>query len=509
MKANIPSHVIGIDVGTTSIKGMLVNNSGEILEFGKQEYSLETGESGICEVDAEIYWRVTCEIIQQLILNSDVDRNRITGIAFSSQGETLIAVDREGMPLCKAIVWLDNRSDQEAEEIKNHFSEQHVMDITGQPEVLPSWPATRVLWLRKNEPRVFEQAAKYLMVEDFLMFRMTGRYCTEYSVSSSTLYLDISKKKWWPEMIEFMNITEEQLPALMPSGEIVGALTPKAAQETGLSEGTFCVTGAYDHAAGAIGSGNIYDGDATLTIGASMAMCNTLDQPLFDRSLNLPCQCHAINGLYFLHAYGPTAGMVLRWFKDEFGQQEIMEAEENNVDVYDLLVQQAEKIPAGSDGLVMLPHLMGTGSPEFNSKARGVFAGITLGMHKGHFIRAIIESVSLMIRHNLEVMRNNGIDVNVIHVLGGASKSNLWNQVLADATGLPVITLQNTENAVMGACLLAAVGTGVFEDLETACRTFVGTDRQFDPHPSNHALYNTLYKKYVSLCRSLEDYWKQ
>lgn len=494
-------------MGTTSIKGMLVNNRGEIVEFGKQEYSFETGKGGICELDAEIYWEVTCQIIQQLIRNSSVDPTLIVGIAFSSQGETLIVVDAKGKSLRKAIVWLDNRSIEEAEEIKNHFDGQHVMNTTGQPEVLSSWPATRILWLRKNEPHVFEQVSKYLLVEDFLMFRMTGKYCTEYSVSSSTLYLDISKKKWWKEMLDFMNITENQLPILMRSGEIVESLTPKAAGETGLSEGTLCVTGAYDHSAGAIGSGNIYNGDATLTIGASMAMCNTLDQPVFDRSMNLPCQCHAINGLYFLHAYGPTAGIVLKWFKDEFEQLEILEAEEDKMDVYDLLMRQAEKIPAGSDGLVMLPHLMGTGSPEFNSMARGVFAGITLGMHKGHFVRAIIESVSLMIRHNIEVMENNGIDVKVIHVLGGASKSNLWNQILADATGLPVITLQNAENAVMGACLLAAVGTGVFKDIQTACQTFVKANTRFDPNMSNSQLYNIIYKKYTCLYKSLEDYW--
>jgi len=503
-----PSYLIGIDVGTTSIKGMLIHNSGEIVDFGKQEYSLETGEGDICELDPEVYWDVTCQIIRKLLLNSRVDRNLISGIAFSSQGETLIVVDADGNPLRKAIVWLDNRSVDEAEEIKKHFDDQYVMDKTGQPETLPSWPATRILWLKKNEPSVFQKAGKYLLAEDFLMYRMTGKYCTEYSVSSSTLYFDISKKTWWSEMLEFMGITESKLPVLMQSGKIVGTLTPKAAQATGLSETTLCVTGAYDHPAGAIGSGNIHNGDATLTIGASMAMCNVLDKPLFDRSMNLPCQCHAIEGLYFLHAYGPTAGMILKWFKDEFGQLEIQEAESNNSDVYDLLMREAEKVPAGSDGLLMLPHLMGTGSPEFNSKAKGVYVGITLGMNKGHFVRAIIESVSLMIHHNLEVMKRNGIDVKVIHVLGGASKSNLWNQVLADVTGLPVVTLQNTENAVMGACLLAAVGTGVFENLETACQTFVKTKTHFDPDFQNHGIYNKVYKKYAYLYESLEDYWK-
>ncbi len=508
MNHKTPSSVIGIDVGTTSIKGMLMENKGRILAFARQEYSLDTGEGGICELDSEVYWEVTCQIIQNLILKSGVDPRTIGGLAFSSQGETLIPVDAEGKPLRKAIIWLDNRSANEADEIKNQFGEQRIMEVTGQPEVLPIWPATRILWMKKNEPQVFNRVNKYLLVEDFLIFKMTGKYCTEHSLSSSTLYFNISRKEWWQDMLDFLGIAVHHLPALVPSGKIIGDLTPEAARATGLSATTHCVSGAYDHPAGAIGSGNLFKGDATLTIGASMAMCIALDQPVSDRSLNLPCQCHAIDGLYFLLPYGQTAGIVLKWFRDIFGQSEVQEAELNDLDSYDLMIQQAEKVPAGSDGLLMLPHLMGTGSPEFNPNARGVFAGITMGMHKGHFVRAIIESVSLMIRHNLEVMNDKGIEVKVIHILGGASKNNLWNQILADVTGLPVVTLMNTENSVMGACLLASIGIGVYKDIESACHASVKINSRFEPNLLNHELYNGVYKKYVHLYASLEDYWK-
>ena len=501
------SFVIGIDVGTTSVKGMLMNGAGEIVAFAKQEYSLETGEGGICELDAETYWKITCQIVRHLVSDSNVDKKDIAGVAFSGQGETLIVVDSEGKPLRKAIVWPDNRSVEEADEIKNRFDRQQVMNITGQPEVIPMWPATRILWLKKNEPDIFRQAGKYLLVEDYLLFRLTGKYCTEHSLSSSTLYFDISQKKWWQEMSDFLGISEKQLPALYPSGEVIGTLTPEAARETGLCEATRCVTGAYDHPAGAIGSGNIRNGDVTLAIGASMAMCIALDQPVTDYSMNLPCQCHAVDGMYFLLPYEPTAGMALKWFKDTFGQTEIQEAERNGKDVYDLLTQYAGNVPVGSDGLMMLPYFAGTGPPEFNPNVKGVFAGITMGMQKGHFVRAIIECVSLMIRHHLEFMKNKGIDVKVIHIIGGASKSALWNQTLADITGLPVLTLQNAENSVMGACLLAAVGTGVFADIETACQASVKTDARYEPDMSNCRLYDDVYGKFVNLYHSLENYW--
>ena len=506
MNRRTPSFVIGIDVGTTSIKGMLMDNRGEIVAFARQEYVLDAREGGICELDAGVYWDVTCLIIRELI--SDVDPRSIGGLAFSSQGETLIPVDAEGAPLRKAIVWLDNRSVGEADEIKNQFGEQRIMDVTGQPEILPIWPATRIRWIRKNEPSIFDQVHKYLLVEDFLLFKMTGKYCTEHSLASSTLYFDISGKKWWPEMLDYLGIHECQLPDLFRSGQCIGNLTQDAARATGLSTATCCVAGAYDHPAGAIGSGNIHKGDVTLTIGASIAMCIALDQPVSDRSLNLPCQCHAVDGLYFLLPYGQTAGMVLKWFKDTFCQEESREAARSNLDPYDVLIRHAEKVPAGSEGLVMLPHLMGTGSPEFNPTVRGVFAGMTMGMHKGHFVRAILEAVSLMVRRNLEVMKEKGIDVTAIHILGGASKSNLWNQVLADVTGLPVVTLINPENSVMGACVLAAVGTGLFEDMEAACKASVKTSRRFEPNRLNCRLYDEVYQKYVRLYASLENYWK-
>lgn len=508
MNERVSFFVIGVDVGTTSVKGILMNSIGDIVESARQEYTLDTGEGEVCELDAETYWNVTCQIIRKIIYKSGIDPELINGVAFSSQGETLIPVDHLGKPLRKAIVWLDNRSVEEANQIKDRFGAQRIMDVTGQPEVLPTWPATRILWLRKNEPQIFNQTGKYLLVEDFLTFRMTGKYCTEHSLVSSTLYFDISQKKWWNEMLDFIGISENQLPALFPSAKAIGKLTSGASSSTGLSPNTLCITGAYDHPAAAIGSGNIKNGDVTLSIGASMAMCVAIDKPVSDLSVKLPCQCHAIDGLYFLQPYGQTAGMVLKWFKDGFCQPEVEEADRNDQDPYEIMTGEAKRVAPGADGLIMLPHLMGTGSPEFNPEAKGVFAGIKMGMNKGHFIRAILEAVSLMIHHNLVTIREKGIVVKIIHVLGGASKSDLWNQIVADVTGLPVVTLINTENSAMGACLLAAIGAGKFKDLKTACDISIKTQCRFEPDLLNHQLYNEIYMKYLHLYSSLENFWK-
>jgi xylulokinase len=501
------SYLIGIDAGTTSIKGVLLSEKGDLIASAGQEYMLESGTNDTCEIDPEVYWRITCLVIGEIIQKSAINPTLIKGIAFSSQGETLIVVDKDGEPLRKAIVWLDNRSGEEAREITDQFGNQRIMEITGQPEVVAIWPATRILWLKKNEPDVFSKAYKYLLVEDFLIFKLTGLFCTEHSLVSSTLYFDITRKIWWDDMLSFIGITKSQLPEVEPSGSVVGYLTEDAARSTGLVMGTSVVAGAYDHPSGAIGAGNIAPGMATLTIGASMAMCVTLEHPVSDLSLKLSCQCHAIPGLYFLLPYSQTAGLVLKWFKDEFCSEEVNTARQLDADPYSFIVEQAAQISPGANGLTMLPHLMGTGSPEFNPKVKGVFAGITLGMKKGHFIRAILESVVATIERNLQLMEQKGIHIREIHVLGGGAKNDLWNQILADMTGIPVVTMSQQENASIGAAILAGIGTGIFTDISSACKSCNCIVKVFEPDITVYETYRQVYQRYVSLYESLVSFW--
>ncbi len=507
MRSDKMKFVLGIDVGTTSVKSILLNSEGTLMASAMKEYSLDSGPNDSCELHPDVYWKITCQVIRELLIVAKVNPEMVKGLAFSSQGETLIVVDTDGNPIRKAIVWLDNRSTIEAREIEDKFGSQLIMDMTGQPEVIPTWPATRIIWLRKNEPETFSKAFKYLLVEDYLIFKMTGQYHTEHSLVSSTLYFDISKKVWWAEMLDFIGISSNQLPKINSSGTSVGKLTNEAAREIGLTSETQCITGAYDHPAGAIGAGSIHSGEVTLTIGGSMAMCVSMDKPVSDLSLKLPCQCHAVDGLYFLLPYGQTAGMVLRWFRDEFCGTEIRKARKKDLDVYDLIVQKASKIAPGADGLVMLPHLMGAGSPEFNTEVKGVFAGIKMGMTKAHFTRAILESVAFMINRNIQIMNEQGIIIRDIHVLGGGSKSTLWVKIIADMTGIPVHTLRISDNAATGAALLAGVGTGLFSDLNKACQISVKSQTRIDPDIQAHEQYKNFYNKYLQLYQSLESFW--
>lgn len=500
-------YILGLDAGTTAFKGILVGEDGRTVSAASREYSLEFSGGDIVEIDPEVYWQSTVGIIRQLLAESNIPPGDIKALAFSSQGETLVCMDHKGNPVRKAIVWMDNRSVLEAEAMKKDWPRRTIMQRTGQTEILPLWPATRIKWLKDHEPANFRKINKFLLVADYLVFRLTGTWASEQSLVSSTLYYDIVNKCYWEDMLDYLGIVPGQLPVVYPSGTSLGSILPAAAEETGLAQDTMVVTGAYDHPAGAIGSGNIQAGIISETTGTAMAMCATLDEPMLEEDRNLPCQCHAIPGKYFLLPYGHTAGMVLKWFRDVFCQEEVKQAEQNAEDPYRLLDSQAEKIEPGAAGLIMLPHLMGAGSPEFDVKVKGVFAGITPGLKKAHFIRAIMESVAFMVRRNMALLRESGITVSEIRALGGGARSSLWNQIKADVTGVPYITLESGASACLGAAILAGTGSGTWSDVSQACARVVKIRERFVPDPAKTALYDPAYTSYVSLYDHLRTYW--
>ena len=500
--------LIGLDAGTTAVKGILLDEMGKIHSLSSVEYVLEYPGPDLCEVNPDVYWKSAVEVIQHLITHSKCNPKNINALAFSSQGETLICVDKDGKPVRKALVWLDNRSIAEAEIIKKTFGESKVLEVTGQPEILPIWTATKILWLKRHEISIFKKIHKFQLVEDHLVSLLTGKYFTNASMVTSTLYFDILRHSWWDEMTGFLGISNDRLPEIIKSGQVVGELTDEAARETGLGKSTLVISGTYDHAAGALGTGNIKEGLVSETTGTAIAMCVTLDKPLLSKELNLPCHCHAIDGKYYLLPYGQTAGMVLRWFRDEFCREELQTASRENKNTYELMTSLAEKVPPGSDGLVMLPHLMGAGSPEFDVSAKGVFAGFTPRMNKGHFIRAIMEAVAGMVKKNLDPMTDFGVKFHEIRALGGGSESDLWNQIKADITGIPYVTTHSSEAACLGAAILAGAGCNVFSSIEDGCTRLVRLNKKYIPDPANKEVYQKMYQKYIGLYENMKGWWE-
>jgi xylulokinase len=499
------SYLLGIDAGTTSIKCVLFDKKGKVVALSKSEYELSMPQPDYVEVEAETYWNSLKKSLNNILNISKVNAEDILGIGVSSQGETLIVVDKDGKPLRKAIVWLDNRSKKEANIIKEEFGVDNVYRITGQNDVIPTWPATKILWLKKNEPLIFQRAYKYVLLEDYIIYKLTGKFVTEYSIASSSLLFDISRQKWWSEILNFIGISEDQLPELNPSGHIVGNVSPEAVKETGLHPNSIVSTGAYDQAANAIGVGNIKPGVISETTGGALAIVATVDSIILDPKRRIPCHHHAIQGKYFLQPWCHTAGALLKWYKDNFGLLEIEAANRIGVDPYDLLTLEASKVPPGSDGLILLPHFMGAASPEFNPNAKGVLFGLTLYHERGHIIRAIMESVAYMLRRNIDLLKDLGVEVREVRSTGGAARSPLWNQIKADVLQKPVLTVHTEETAALGAAMLAGLATKTFSSLQNAADSMISIKEKFIPSEANKSIYDKQYKKYIELYKSVES----
>ncbi|MBE7021733.1 MAG: hypothetical protein E7414_00695 [Ruminococcaceae bacterium] len=457
---------LGVDVGTTSMKAAVFSKTGEELASTTLDYTLRQ-EGNVVEFDAESYWTLLKQAIKDVTKGIEV-----TTMSVDTQCETLILTDAAGNPVRDAIVWLDNRAEEQAKKIEAHFGEKKVYEVTGQPEITATWPACKLLWVKENEPEIWAKTEKIFLLEDYLLYKMTGEFVTEKTLQSSTIYLDIHAGDWWQEMLDYIGVRPEQLPALKESAEKVGTY-----------QGMTVVTGAMDQVAGAIGAGVVKKGIMSEMTGTTMVLfVPTDEEPAYDPASKIPLHYNYDGGFVRL-LWTSTAGMSLKWFKNSF-------CEMNDFKELDEL---AASVPPGSDGLVMLPHLCGSTMPRYNPDARGAFYGITLQHTRGHFVRSILEAVSCMLKSNLDYI---GMEIDEIRLMGGGAKSPLWCQIKADMTGIRLVTLKNTETACLGSAILAGVGIGAYHSVEEACAQLVKTDKLYEPQGVD---YSATYKAYTEL----------
>lgn len=496
-------YILSVDLGTSAVKSALFDSTGEMVAVASREYTLLTPTPLAVEVAVETYWEAFEATVAEVLERAQVEPSAIAGLGFSAQGETLICVDAEGKPLRNAIVWMDSRPAAEAEELVDFFKDVDVYGITGQVDIVPTWPASKILWIKHHEPEVFDRTAKFLLIEDYFIYRLTGEYVAEGSLLCSTVYWDINRKCYWGAMLDRLSISEERLPEIRESGETVGPLLKGVADTLGLSTETIVCTGVLDQVAGGIGVGNIEPGVFSECTGSALAIVATVDHAFKDPGGQMPCHYHGMPDTYMAHTF-TTGGMAVKWFRDRFYATETQAESGGGPNAYQLMDDDAAVVAPGSDGLVMLPHLQGAMAPENNPKARGVFFGATLGHQKGHFVRSILEAVAYIVRRNLDVLAGMGIEVSEIRSLGGGAKSALWSQIKADVTGRPVIVLENDEAACLGAAIVAGVGVGVFDSLESAVAKMVRIKKRYLPYPAAVETYNRSYQKYVELYEALE-----
>lgn len=494
--------ILAFDLGTTALKCALHDLDGNIIAKASEEYQLITPNVDSVEMEVETYWQAFKCVVAQVLKVSGVNPGEIKALGVSAQGETLILVDRDGKPLRRAIVWLDNRAQKEADVLGETFGHRNAFEITGQVKLVPTWPASKILWLRQNEPEIFEKTSKFLLIEDYFLYRLTGEYVCEGSLVTSTCYWNFQTRRWWQKMLQELNVSEQQLPQYRESGEPVGKLRPEIAAELGLSQDTVACTGALDQACGAIGVGNIRPGIFSENTGAALAICATINQPVLDPGNQMPCHYHGLPGLYMLHTF-TSGGIVMRWFRDEFATMEMQVGKTSGLDSYELMGLEASRVAPGCEGLVMLPHLQGAMAPEANPKASGVFYGFTLRHGRGHFTRAIMEAVCFIVRRNIEVIEGLGVAVNEVRALGGGARSRIWKQMEADIIGRPVLTTTNEEAATLGAAILAGKAVGLYSSVEEAAEKMIQIKERLEPASVNRAIYDETFGTYKRLYDSL------
>ncbi len=491
------TYLVGIDIGTSAMKATALTTEGKIAATCAAEYVLDMPREGICEADVAAYWTalVTC---CRGIVSAGVAPGGIVALSLAAQAETLVCLDEKYEPLRPAIVWLDNRSVEEAKELREHFGQSALYAVSGQPEMIPMWPATKMLWLAHNEPATFEHTRWWVQLLDYFTYRLTGRLMSDRSEYSSSLVLDASSGEWYQPMLDYVGITTAQLPELGTAGSSVGLLMPKIASELGLSERTVVALGGFDQACTTLGAGNVSPGIVTESTGTCLAVHATLSHFQTVAGGVIPCHIHVAPSRWFYDASASTGGAVFKWFRDAFYPAGTS---------YSVLTSMAEEVAPGSTGLVMLPHLMGSVVPEYDADVRGVLAGLQLSHGRPHVARAILESIAYLLRHLVELQVEAGATCEEIRSIGGGARSDLWCQIKADVTGVPVVTMEVEEAGTLGAAILASVGAGVYGTVGEACARMVRVRRRFEPEASVREVYRDAYGRYRMIYPGLKGLW--
>ncbi|MFA6931126.1 MAG: FGGY family carbohydrate kinase [Lentisphaeria bacterium] len=481
------SCVLALDIGTTAVKAALFDLQGHLLGLGTDEYTLETPRPDYVELEVQQYWFSTQTALQKALQQAQIAPENILSVAVTGQAETLILLDRAGQPLRKAIVWLDNRAVDQAREIEAHFSLLKLFRMSGQNEMLPCWPAAKILWLRQQEPELFARVGSFLMVEDYIVYKLSGERASCRALLPSTLYYDLKSRDYSSEMLSFLRVDRRQLPALYDSGELCATCRGNVG---GLLPGTKIAAAALDQVCGNLGCGAAAPGLLSETTGCALALCAPFDHLVYDEQGRLSTYLGAKANSFVLMPWAPNAGMLLKHFRDEF----------SGGASYQELDREAAQVPPGSDGLLLLPHCSGSVSPIANPKARGVAYGVTLQHKRAHWARAILEAVAYLLKDNLELLRECGADFQEVRSLGGAAGSRLWLQIKADVLQLPIILTESNEATALGAAILAAVAAGVYPDVETAVSSMVRKAGGLQPGPDSEA-----YQEYFQRYRKLND----
>ena len=496
-------YVIGVDIGTSGTKTVLFDENGNSIASYLVEYPLYQPKIGWAEQDPEDWWNATHTSIKAVIEKSGVIPSDIKGVGLSGQMHGLVLLDENGKVLRKSIIWCDQRTVAEADDLTEKIGRERLIEITGNP-ALTGFTAAKILWVQKNEPEIYAKTAKILLPKDYIRYMLTGEYATEVSDASGMQLMDIKNRCWSDEILEKLNIDKNLLGKMYESCEVTGTVHSAAAELTGLDAGTIVVGGAGDQAAGAVGNGIVKPGIVSSTIGTSGVVFAHMDNIQIDKQGRIHTLCHAVPGKWHVMGCTQGAGLSLKWYRDNFCHAEMDAADGMGVDPYYLMDQQAAKITPGCEGLMYLPYLMGERSPHNDPNAKGVFFGLSAKHTKYDMLRAVMEGVSYSLNDCLEVVKEMGIDASEVRASGGGGKSKLWRQMQADMFGCDINTINVSEGPALGVALLAAVGAGIYSSVPEACEATIKVKETMKPIAENVETYNKYFPIYQNVYKSLK-----
>ena len=499
-----PLFLCGIDVGTTGTKTMIFALDGTLQGKAYREYSCSYPKPGWVEQDIDMVLAEAFSSCREALERSGIRPGQVAAVALSTQRTTSIFLDQEERVL-KTISWQDNRTGNELKEIERKTGKDGFYEMTGLP-LNTTWLITKILWMQKNEPDTWKKVRRIVQVQDYFLRRLgADDFYIDYPDACLYGCFDSAGHQWKDELLDIAGIDRRLLPLPTPCGTMVGKVSREAAALTGLAEGTPICVGAGDQNSASIGAGITEQGMISVSLGTGGMAIACMDYPYRDPKASACVTCHAITGYYQFEGYQIGAASVFRWYRDELGYAERVEAERKNTDIYELLNEKIKQVPPGAKGLIMLPYFGSAASPRWNPEARGTLLGLTFAHDRACVARACMEGITMEQKDILTNMKENQIPIKSVRIIGGATNSKIWNQMQADMYRLPCDTLAVEDAAVIGAALMGGAAVGIFSDIREGVRNMIKVKEHYEPKPETADLYDEMYGIYCRAYESLEQ----
>lgn len=499
------SYYLGIDIGTSGTKTILIDPSGKILSEASAAYPLYHPKPLWSEQDPEDWWQAVCKTVKSVVRKAKVKPAAVKAIGLSGQMHGSVFLDKNDKVLRKALLWNDQRTAAECEEIEASAGGRKALIKMVANPALTGFTAPKILWLRNNEPKKFDRLRKVLLPKDDVRRRLTGQYATDVSDASGTLLLDVAKRKWSTKLLSKLELDSDLLAKVYESEDVTGNLTAAAAKALGLTTDCVVVGGAGDCAANALGTGVVNGGTLSMSLGTSGVMFVHSDDVKVDPTGRLHTFCHAVRDKWHMMGVTLTAAGALNWFVETMAQ----ELAAGKKDPFKVLIDEAAGTPVGSEGLFFLPYLAGERTPHADPDARGSFVGLTLKHQRGHLTRSILEGVAYAMRDSLAIIQEMGVPVKKIIASGGGAKSETWREIQAGVMGQPVVRINAEQGPAFGVALLAAVGGGEYKSVTQACKATIKVVEKTNAPAKTKKKYDSTFPVFQDLYQSLKSDFKK